>query len=67
VGVTVQDENFVHILNNSLLQLSDPIVSQNSQQKMPFWRSRIIALYVDWAKTFNAFRKMPHSDKVIVL
>lgn len=34
---------------------------------MPFWRSRIIALYIDWAKTFSTFRKLPYSDKVALI
>lgn len=46
------------------VKLSDPIVTPSKDQlKMPFWRSRIIALYIDWAKTFTAFRKLPYSDK----
>lgn len=43
--------------------MTDPIVVPESN-KMPFWRSRIIALYIDWAKTFSVFRKLPYSDKV---
>jgi hypothetical protein len=34
---------------------------------MPFWRSRIIALYIDWAKTFFAFRKLPYADQVALI
>lgn len=43
--------------------MTDSIVVPESN-KMPFWRSRIIALYIDWAKTFSVFRKLPYSDKV---
>uniref|UniRef100_A0A914NR44 Nuclear receptor domain-containing protein n=1 Tax=Meloidogyne incognita TaxID=6306 RepID=A0A914NR44_MELIC len=50
------------------VKLSDPIVTPNKdKQKMPFWRSRIIALYIDWAKTFATFRKLPYSDKVALI
>jgi len=34
---------------------------------MPFWRSRIIALYIDWVKTFACFRRLPYSDKVVLI
>ncbi|VDD91837.1 unnamed protein product [Enterobius vermicularis] len=34
---------------------------------LPFWRSRIIALYIDWAKTFPAFKNLPYSDKVALI
>uniref|UniRef100_A0A915CW52 Nuclear receptor domain-containing protein n=1 Tax=Ditylenchus dipsaci TaxID=166011 RepID=A0A915CW52_9BILA len=52
------------------VKITDPIVapkSGNEQHKMPFWRSRIIALYIDWSKTFTAFRKLPYSDKVALI
>uniref|UniRef100_A0A1I8BNC8 Nuclear receptor domain-containing protein n=1 Tax=Meloidogyne hapla TaxID=6305 RepID=A0A1I8BNC8_MELHA len=50
------------------VKLSDPIVTPNKDnQKMPFWRSRIITLYIDWAKTFETFRKLPYSDKVALI
>jgi hypothetical protein len=51
------------------VSMNDPIAAPNSdknQRKMPFWRSRIITLYIDWAKTFSAFRKLPHADKVLI-
>ncbi|KHJ75530.1 hypothetical protein OESDEN_24854 [Oesophagostomum dentatum] len=37
------------------------------ENKMPFWRSRIIALYIDWAKSFACFRNLPHADKVALI
>jgi hypothetical protein len=43
------------------------VTPNKEQQKMPFWRCRIIALYIDWAKTFTAFRKLPYSDKVALI
>jgi hypothetical protein len=49
------------------IQITDPIAQPKpgqEQHKMPFWRSRIIALYIDWAKTFSVFRSLPYSDKV---
>uniref|UniRef100_A0A914GYH1 Uncharacterized protein n=1 Tax=Globodera rostochiensis TaxID=31243 RepID=A0A914GYH1_GLORO len=48
------------------IKITDPIVQPKpgKEQKMPFWRSRIIALYIDWAKTFSTFRKLPYSDRV---
>lgn len=49
---------------------SDPIVQpikNDEKYKVPFWRSRIITLYVDWAKTFKAFNKLPYSDKVCLI
>ncbi|KAF7638869.1 hypothetical protein Mgra_00001678 [Meloidogyne graminicola] len=50
------------------VKISDPIVTSTSEnQKMPFWRSRIITLYIDWAKTFSTFRKLPYSDKVALI
>ncbi|GMT10456.1 hypothetical protein PFISCL1PPCAC_1753 [Pristionchus fissidentatus] len=51
------------------VKITDAIAtpSSNEQHKMPFWRSRIIALYIDWAKTFPTFRNLPHSDKVALI
>ncbi|KAI1720871.1 zinc finger, c4 type (two domains) domain-containing protein [Ditylenchus destructor] len=51
------------------VKITDPIVTPKAdkEHKMPFWRSRIIALYIDWAKTFIAFRKLPYSDKVALI
>ncbi|CAJ0573612.1 unnamed protein product, partial [Mesorhabditis spiculigera] len=53
------------------VKVTDPIVTPESgddeQKKMPFWRSRIIALYVDWVKTFSTFRGLPHSDKIALI
>ncbi|GMR58981.1 hypothetical protein PMAYCL1PPCAC_29176, partial [Pristionchus mayeri] len=51
------------------VKMSDPIASPSclDEHKMPFWRSRIIALYIDWAKTFPTFRNLPHSDKVALI
>ncbi|KAF8386786.1 nhr-47 [Pristionchus pacificus] len=51
------------------VKMSDPIATPSSldEHKMPFWRSRIIALYIDWAKTFPTFRNLPHSDKVALI
>ncbi|VDL79355.1 unnamed protein product [Nippostrongylus brasiliensis] len=49
------------------VRITDPIVSPKpglDESKMPFWRSRIIALYIDWAKSFACFRNLPHADKV---
>uniref|UniRef100_A0A914RD01 Uncharacterized protein n=1 Tax=Panagrolaimus davidi TaxID=227884 RepID=A0A914RD01_9BILA len=49
------------------VKITDPIATpeENKDQcQMPFWRSRIIALYIDWAKTFFAFRKLPYADQV---
>uniref|UniRef100_A0A914Y6P2 NR LBD domain-containing protein n=1 Tax=Panagrolaimus superbus TaxID=310955 RepID=A0A914Y6P2_9BILA len=48
------------------VKITDPIATpeENKEQcQMPFWRSRIIALYIDWAKTFFAFRKLPYADQ----
>ncbi|VDK53217.1 unnamed protein product [Cylicostephanus goldi] len=50
------------------VRITDPIASPKpgmDENKMPFWRSRIIALYIDWAKSFACFRNLPHADKVI--
>lgn len=48
-----------------IFQLTDPIViPEESDDKMPFWRQRLIALYIDWAKTFPTFRNLPYADKV---
>ncbi|GMS80033.1 hypothetical protein PENTCL1PPCAC_2208 [Pristionchus entomophagus] len=51
------------------VKMADPIATPSTveEHKMPFWRSRIIALYIDWAKTFPAFRNLPHSDKVALI
>lgn len=50
------------------VSMQDPIAKPKLDgQKMPFWRSRIITLYIDWAKTFSAFRKLPHSDQVALI
>lgn len=50
------------------ISMNDPIaIPKQDNQKMPFWRSRIITLYIDWAKTFSAFRKLPHSDQVALI
>ncbi|CAD5224789.1 unnamed protein product [Bursaphelenchus okinawaensis] len=52
------------------VKLSDPIAAPlpgTGQHRMPFWRSRIITLYIDWAKTFTAFRKLPMSDKIALI
>ncbi|PIO75676.1 Ligand-binding domain of nuclear hormone receptor [Teladorsagia circumcincta] len=48
------------------VKITDPIASPKpgmDENKMPFWRSRIIALYIDWAKSFACFRNLPHADK----
>uniref|UniRef100_A0AC35G6P8 Uncharacterized protein n=1 Tax=Panagrolaimus sp. PS1159 TaxID=55785 RepID=A0AC35G6P8_9BILA len=52
------------------VKITDPIATpeENKDQcQMPFWRSRIIALYIDWAKTFFAFRKLPYADQVALI
>lgn len=52
------------------VKLTDPIAAPSldkDQHKMPFWRSRIITLYIDWAKTFTAFRKLPLTDKIALI
>lgn len=56
--------NAYSILN---LQISDPIVVPtlpNRDNSMPFWRSRITTLYIEWAKSFTAFQLLPYEDKV---
>ncbi|KAI6186532.1 Zinc finger, C4 type [Aphelenchoides besseyi] len=58
---------FAHPIN---VKLTDSIAAPEAgknQRKMPFWRSRIITLYVDWAKTFGAFRKLPYADKIALI
>uniref|UniRef100_A0A0N4Z4M6 Nuclear receptor n=1 Tax=Parastrongyloides trichosuri TaxID=131310 RepID=A0A0N4Z4M6_PARTI len=59
--------NSVSIFNSPItVTYNDPIVqppNNDDSHKMPFWRSRIIALYIDWAKTFPTFNKLPYSDK----
>ncbi|CAB3398075.1 unnamed protein product [Caenorhabditis bovis] len=46
----------------------DPVViAHKADEKMPFWRQRLIALYVDWAKTFSTFRALPYTDKVAIV
>ncbi|KAH7702664.1 CRE-NHR-47 protein, partial [Aphelenchoides avenae] len=51
------------------VKITDPIAAPRpgNDEKMPFWRSRIITLYIDWAKTFSTFRKLPYSDKVALI
>uniref|UniRef100_A0A7E4ZVI8 Nuclear receptor domain-containing protein n=1 Tax=Panagrellus redivivus TaxID=6233 RepID=A0A7E4ZVI8_PANRE len=52
------------------VKITDPIATPTNsaeQCQMPFWRSRIIALYIDWAKTFSAFRKLPYADKIALI
>ncbi|KAJ1352475.1 hypothetical protein KIN20_008815 [Parelaphostrongylus tenuis] len=52
------------------VRIADPIASPKpgmDQNKMPFWRSRIIALYIDWAKSFACFRNLPHADKIALI
>ncbi|KAK5972956.1 Ligand-binding domain of nuclear hormone receptor [Trichostrongylus colubriformis] len=52
------------------VRITDPIASPKpgmDEKKMPFWRSRIIALYIDWAKSFACFRNLPHADKVALI
>ncbi|KAK6031382.1 zinc finger, C4 type, partial [Ostertagia ostertagi] len=52
------------------VKITDPIASPKpgmDENKMPFWRSRIIALYIDWAKSFACFRNLPHADKVALI
>ncbi|CAD6186885.1 unnamed protein product [Caenorhabditis auriculariae] len=47
---------------------SDPLVlPHHDNEKMPFWRQRLIALYIDWAKTFTAFKNLPYTDKVALI
>ncbi|KAE9550383.1 hypothetical protein FO519_006401 [Halicephalobus sp. NKZ332] len=51
-------------------KITDPIATPadcKEHNRMPFWRSRIIALYIDWAKTFFAFRKLPYADRVALI
>uniref|UniRef100_A0AC34QI95 Uncharacterized protein n=1 Tax=Panagrolaimus sp. JU765 TaxID=591449 RepID=A0AC34QI95_9BILA len=52
------------------VKITDPIATPDDckeHNRMPFWRSRIIALYIDWAKTFFAFRKLPYADRVALI
>ncbi|PAV65549.1 hypothetical protein WR25_00828 [Diploscapter pachys] len=50
------------------VDLTDPIViSEENDDKMPFWRQRLIALYIDWAKTFSTFRNLPYADKIALI
>ncbi|EYC40527.1 hypothetical protein Y032_0608g600 [Ancylostoma ceylanicum] len=52
------------------VRITDPIAAPKpgmDENKMPFWRSRIIALYIDWAKSFACFRNLPHADKVALI
>lgn len=53
------------------VKMSDPIAvpkpDSSDKPHLPFWRSRIIALYIDWAKTFPAFKNLPYSDKVALI
>ncbi|KJH49942.1 zinc finger, C4 type [Dictyocaulus viviparus] len=52
------------------VRIADPVAAPKpgmDQNKMPFWRSRIIALYIDWAKSFACFRNLPHSDKIALI
>jgi hypothetical protein len=52
------------------VKVTDPIAAPKpgkDEHKMPFWRSRIIALYIDWVKTFSALRKLPYSDKIALI
>lgn len=50
------------------VSMNDPIAAPIlDKNKMPFWRSRIITLYIDWAKTFSAFRKLPHTDQLALI
>jgi hypothetical protein len=54
--------------NPITVSINDPIAAPKlDKNKMPFWRSRIITLYIDWAKTFSAFRKLPHTDQVALI
>ncbi|EFP11193.1 hypothetical protein GCK72_017748 [Caenorhabditis remanei] len=46
---------------------SDHVVLTSRDDKMPFWRQRLIALYIDWAKTFSTFRSLPYTDKVAMV
>ncbi|CCD65132.1 Nuclear hormone receptor family member nhr-47 [Caenorhabditis elegans] len=46
---------------------SDNVVLTNRDDKLPFWRQRLIALYIDWAKTFSTFRSLPYADKVAMV
>uniref|UniRef100_A0A0N5AJV3 Nuclear receptor n=1 Tax=Syphacia muris TaxID=451379 RepID=A0A0N5AJV3_9BILA len=58
-------------LFNRPIEMSDPIAvpkpDSSDKPHLPFWRSRIIALYIDWAKTFPAFKNLPYSDKVALI
>lgn len=50
------------------VKIMDPITCPHyGKDQQPFWRSRIIALYIDWAKTFSCFRMLPHADKVALI
>ncbi|KAI6219600.1 Zinc finger and Nuclear hormone receptor domain containing protein [Aphelenchoides fujianensis] len=50
------------------VKLSDPIAApEPGQSGMPFWRSRIVALFIDYLKTFGAFRKLPYADKIALI
>lgn len=46
---------------------SDSVVVSHRDDKLPFWRQRLIALYIDWAKTFSTFRSLPYTDKVAMV
>lgn len=46
---------------------SDHVVLTSRDDRMPFWRQRLIALYIDWAKTFSTFRSLPYTDKVAMV
>uniref|UniRef100_A0A914XGM3 Uncharacterized protein n=1 Tax=Plectus sambesii TaxID=2011161 RepID=A0A914XGM3_9BILA len=52
------------------IQMSDPVAVPrpcDDQRKMPFWRSRIITLFIDWAKTFPIFQNLPYTDKIALI
>uniref|UniRef100_A0A0N4Z105 Nuclear receptor n=1 Tax=Parastrongyloides trichosuri TaxID=131310 RepID=A0A0N4Z105_PARTI len=54
-------------LNISYLDAIVEPTIDDDKYKVPFWRKRIITLYVDWAKTFSTFSRLPHSDKICLI
>uniref|UniRef100_A0AC35UID1 Nuclear receptor n=1 Tax=Rhabditophanes sp. KR3021 TaxID=114890 RepID=A0AC35UID1_9BILA len=60
---------FENVVINELTETSliSRCKSKERLEALPFWRQRILTLYIDWIKSIGVFRKLPRSDQEILI